>query len=155
MVESQLLEAAANVVLQSISVWEDLHLYAMTYSIEYNAFWGLLDENLKSTVCRYRNQNREERRVPYTMSFVGYYKRILLHENYTRIRDLHWKKQLKIIAADSNFRSMMTQLTHELRSGHNREYRYLERSTAIAEGNLRISTHVVCNNATALYYYVS
>ena len=108
-------EVVANLVLQSISVWEDLHLYALTYSAEYNNFWELLDESLKETVCRYRRQYREERLVPFSMSLINYYKGLLTKENFERIRGLHWRKQLKIIMADNKFRIVMTRLNLSLR----------------------------------------
>lgn len=154
MQENQMSEAVVNLVLQSISVWEDLHLYAMTYSTEYNAFWGLLDDNMKVTVSRHRNKNREERRLPFTMSYARYYKGILSHESCVKIRDQHWKKQLKIIIADNGFRTMMANLNLELKCGYKSEYRQIENRTAAAEGSLRISTHAVCTNAAALYNYV-
>ena len=94
MPENKLLEDVASLVLQSISVWEDMHLYAMTYSCEYNAFWVLLDENLKARVCRYQRQNREERLPPFTMIYAKYYKDVLAQETFDGIIGQHWKKQL-------------------------------------------------------------
>ena len=140
MPENQLYEVVANLVLQSISIWEDMHLYAMTYSVEYNTFWDQLDENLKDIVCRYRRQNREQRFVPYSMSLIGYYKGLLTKESFDRIRGLHWKKQLKIIMADNKFRIVMTRLNLELKGDRQSEYRYLSRRVAEPDGNLRISS---------------
>lgn len=154
MPEEQLYEVVANLVLQSISVWEDMHLYAMTYSMEYNTFWGLLDENLKDTVCRYRRQYREERLVPFSMSLIGYYKGLLTKESLDRIRGLHWKKQLKIIMADSKFRVVLTRLNLELKGSHRSEYRYLVRRDISTEGNLRISAQIGCTNPVVLYNHV-
>lgn len=151
MQENQVFETVADLVLQSVSVWEDLHLYAMTYSSEYNTFWELLDEDLKSTVCRYRNRNRKERRVPFTMSYIGYFKGLLSHETYARIKEQHWKKQLKSILADRNFRAVITNLNLELKHGYKSVLTQIENRTAAAEGNLRVSTHVVCANAAVLY----
>jgi hypothetical protein len=154
MPESQLFDAVANLVLQSISVWEDLHLYAMTYSGEYNAFWGLLDENLRSAVCRRRDKNRDERRVPFSMNHIAYYRNILVPESFERIRDLQWRKQLKTILADERFRMAMTNLNQELRSRSRREIRFLKQNAPAAVGGLRITPQVACINAAALYNYV-
>jgi hypothetical protein len=153
MPEEQLYEVVANLVLQSISVWEDMHLYALTYCVEYNAFWELLDANLKDTVCRYRRQNREERLVPFSMSLIGYYKGLLTKESFDRIRGLHWKKQLKIIMADGKFRIVMTRLNLELKGGHKGQYRYLARRAAEQDGNLRVSAHSR-TDSLVLYNYV-
>ncbi len=150
MPEEQLYEVVANLVLQSVSVWEDMHLYAMTYSVEYNTFWELLDANLKETVCRYRRQNREERLVPFSMGLIAYYKGLLTKENFERIRGLHWRKQLKIIMADSKFRIVMARLNIELKGGRN-EYRYLKRGNSVSEGNIRVSHGNSRPDAVALY----
>jgi hypothetical protein len=155
MSDSKLFEAVANLILQSISVWEDMHLYALTYSTEYNTFWELLDEDLKSTVCKHRKQNREERLVPFSMSLGGYYKGILTQESFERFRAQHWKKQLKIIMADSKFRVVMSNLNTELKRERKNEYRYLERHTGVYEGSMQVSTRVVCTNAGILYNNVS
>ncbi len=154
MPEDQLYEVVANLVLQSISVWEDMHLYAMTYCVEYNSFWEQLDANLKDTVCRYRRQNREQRLVPFSMGLVAYYKGLLTKENFDRIRGLHWKKQLKIILSDSKFRIVMARLNVELKGRHKGEYRYLaHKAAAVADGTLRISAHS-CTDALVLHTYV-
>ncbi|NLA85891.1 MAG: hypothetical protein GX847_01135 [Clostridiales bacterium] len=150
MPEEQLYEVVANLVLQSVSVWEDMHLYAMTYSMEYNSFWELLDENLKETVCRYRRQNREERLVPFSIGLIIYYKGLLTKENFERIKGLHWRKQLKIIMADSKFRIVMTRLNLELKGSGN-EYRYLKRGNPVSEGNIRVSHSNSRPDAVALY----
>ena len=154
MPEKQLFEVIANLVLHSISVWEDMHLYAMTYSAEYNAFWGLLDENLKTKVCRYQRQMREERLPPFTMSHAKYYKSILAQENFERIIGQHWKKQLRTILKDNNFHIVMINLNLELKDNHRYEFKYSEKRPAVTEGNLRISTHVGCTNAGALYNHI-
>lgn len=151
MQEYQLFEAVANLVLQSVSVWEDLHLYAMTYSEEYNAFWRLLDERQKSSVCSRRRQNREERILPFSMCHLNYYRNILTLDNYERVKNLHWKKQLKCILGDTRFRTVLTSLNLELRTGHMNGFRYIEHRAAASQGNIRISTQVVCTNATVLY----
>jgi len=153
MPEEQLYEVVANLVLQSISVWEDMHLYALTYSVEYHSFWEQLDESLKETVCRYRRQYREERLVPFSMCLIGYYKGLLTKESFERIRGLHWKKQLKIIMADNKFRVVMTRLNLELKGGRKSEYRYLARRTAEQDGNLRVSAHSR-TDAFILFNYV-
>lgn len=153
MPEEQLYEVVANLVLQSISVWEDMHLYALTYSAEYNNFWELLDENLKETVCRYRRQYREERLVPFSMSLIGYYKGLLTKENFERIRGLHWRKQLKIIMADNKFRIVMTRLNLELKGGRKRGYRYLANRAGGQDGNLRVSARSR-TDAFVLFNYV-
>lgn len=153
MPEEQLYEVVANLVLQSISVWEDMHLYAMTYSIEYSSFWEQLDEDLKATVCRHRRQNREERLIPFSMNLIAYYKGLLTKESFDRIKGLHWKKQLKIIIADSKFRIVMTRLNYKLKGGRKSGYRYLARRTAENDSNLRISAHSR-TDAFILYNYV-
>jgi hypothetical protein len=129
-----LFEAVANLVLKSISVWEDMHLYALTYSIEYYTFWELLDEKLKSAVCRYRKRTREERLVPFTMSMTVHYRHLLTQENFTRFKDQHWKKQLKTILTDQKFRAVMTKLNLRLESSHKSEYSYYEHHIAVNEG---------------------
>jgi hypothetical protein len=153
-VEDQLYEVVANLVLQSISVWEDMHLYAMTYCMEYNDFWQMLDENLKDTVCRYRRQYREERLVPFSMSLIGYYKGLLTKESFDRIRGLHWKKQLKIIMSDHKFRIVMARLNLELKGKQRGEFRYLVRKTAVTDGNMRISARIGCTDPVLLYNHV-
>lgn len=153
-VEDQLYEVVANLVLQSVSVWEDMHLYAMTYCMEYNTFWELLDENLKNTVCRYRRQYREERLVPFSISHIDYYKSLLTKEGFDRIRGLHWKKQIKIIMSDNKFRIVMARLNLELKGRHRGEYRYLARKTAVVDGNLRISARIGCTDPVLLYNHV-
>lgn len=155
MQENQVFEAVADLVLQSVSVWEDMHLYAMTYSTEYNVFWGLLDENLKTTVCMYRNQNREERRVPFTICYIGYFKGLLSHDTFSRIKEQHWKKQLKSILVDRTFRTVMTNLNLQLKHGRKTVFTQIGNHTAATEGSLRVSTHVVCANAAVLYNNVS
>jgi hypothetical protein len=124
MPEKRQYEAVANLVLRSISVWEDMHLYAMSYSIEYNTFWRLLDDQLKSAVSRYSRRNRLERIVPFTMRLARYYSSLLTPENYGRILDQHWKKQLKIILTDDKFRDMMAELNAAIGSRHQGEHRY-------------------------------
>lgn len=141
MPEEQLYEVVANLVLQSVSVWEDMHLYAMTYSMEYSTFWNLLDDSLKDTVCRYRRQYREERLVPFSMSLVSYYKGLLTKESFDRIRGLHWKKQLKIIMGDTKFRMAITRLNAEMKCSHHNEYRYLVNRNPVSNGALRISAN--------------
>lgn len=151
MPENKLFEAVANLVLQSVSVWEDLHLYALAYSIEYNAFWGLLDDDLKSTVCAYRKRNREERLPPFTMNLCGYYRGIINQENYNKIVDQHWKKQLRIIINDNKFRIVMSKLNLELKSRQKRELRYLQHPATERNENIRISTRINRANAGAVY----
>ena len=142
MTENKLFEAVADLVLQSISVWEDMHLYAMTYSEEYNAFWGLLDENLKTAVCRCRKQNREERLVPFTMSRFKYYKVLLKKESFEGIGGQYWKKQIKLIMADSKFRAVMSRLNLELMSRHKGAFRNLEHRSDAAAGSRQFATRV-------------
>lgn len=154
MPESQLFDAVANLLIQSISVWEDLHLYAMTYSGEYNAFWGLLNDKVKDSVCRRREKNREERRLPFSIDLFVYYKNILERETFEKNRDLHWKRQLKSILADGKFRVAMRNLNEELRSRVRREIRFFRQNAAAAGGSLRITPHVIRVNAAALYNYV-
>jgi hypothetical protein len=134
MSENTLFEAVANIILQSISVWEDMHLYALTYSIEYHTFWELLDERLKSSVCRVRKRNREERLVPFTMSMPAHYRHLLTQDNFARIKDQHWKKQLKTITTDPKFRAVMTKLNFKLESRHRGAYSYYEHHVAVSEG---------------------
>ncbi len=154
MPESQLFDAVANLVLQSISIWEDLHLYAMTYSGEYKDFWGLLDDKMRDLVCRRRERNRKERRLPFSMDLFVYYKNILERENYEKNRDLHWKRQLKSILADGKFHVAMKNLNDELRSRVRREIRLFRQNAAAARGSLHVTPHVICVNAAALYNYV-
>ncbi len=130
MQENKLYEAVANLVLQSISVWEDMHQYALTYSSEYYAFWGQLDDKLKSAVSRYNKRNREERLAPFTMSHAGYYKVILTQDSFGRMRDQYWKKQLRVIIDDSKFRQVMTALTLHLKNEYENKYRHLEHRAA-------------------------
>jgi hypothetical protein len=136
MPDNNLFEAVANLILQSISVWEDMHLYANSYSVEYYEFWGLLDDSLKCNISKRRGRNREERLVPFTMSFTGYYINILTRESYARISEQHWKKQLKTILTDEKFRVVMTELNHKLRENHQEDYRYYERRAAVNAGSL-------------------
>jgi hypothetical protein len=140
--ENELLEAVANLLLQSISVWEDMHQYAMTYSMEYNAFWGLLDENLKSSVCRYRKQNREESLVPFTMSLFGYYKVIVTKESLEGFGGQYWRKQLKFILTDKKFRAVMTKLNLELPGNHRSDVSKLAHHTAIYTNNQQFATRI-------------
>lgn len=138
MTENKQFEALANLVLQSISVWEDMHMYAISYSAEYNAFWGLLDEDLKSAVYTCRRQNREERLVPFTMTCITYYKGLLKPESFDRIRGQYWKKQLKTILNDSSFRSVMANLVCTIKS----EYKYCEHHTAVNKSTQLAHTRV-------------
>lgn len=140
MTENKLLEAITNLLLQSISVWEDMHLYAITYSSEYSAFYGLLDEDLKSSVCRYRKQNREERMVPFTMSLFSYYKALLTKESFEGVGGQYWKKQIKLILSDAKFRAIMTRLNDELQGRHTNRKR--EHHTAANTGNQIFATRV-------------
>lgn len=131
-------EAVANLVLQSISVWEDMHLYALSYSAEYNTFWGLLDDNQKAAVCAVRKRNRLERFLPFSMGLTGYYRNIVTRESFQRINDIHWKKQLKIILTDKKFQAVMSRLNQLLQESRVREYRYLQRSAAVSGSNVAV-----------------
>lgn len=142
MTEIKLLEAITNLLLQSISVWEDMHLYAISYSSEYNAFYGLLDEDLKSSVCRYRKQNREERRVPFTMSFFSYYKALLTKESFEGIDGQYWKKQIKFILSDAKFRAVMTRLNNELQGRHKNRNINIDHRTTASTGGQMFATRV-------------
>jgi hypothetical protein len=133
MPENKLLEAVASLVLQSVSVWEDLHMYGVAYSSEYNTFWGLLDENLKASVCRRREQNRKERLVPFTMDLAGYYKNILTRDSFERIGGVHWKKQLKIILTDRKFRVIMNKLNLMLEESRRSRYHYRRHTTTAVD----------------------
>jgi hypothetical protein len=142
MPDNQLFEAVANLILQSISVWEDMHMYAVAYSAEYNAFWELLDDNLKSSVYRYRKQNREERLVPYSMSLVGYYKVLVTKDCFDRIGSQYWKKQLKSILSDQKFRALLTRLNFELEDGRKGRRRNLDYQTAANPNSPVFATRV-------------
>ncbi len=142
MTENKLFEAIADLVLQSISVWEDMHLYAIAYSEEYSVFYELLDDNLKASVNRYRKQNRKERLVPYSMSLIVYYKVLVAKECYDRIGSQYWKKQLKSILSDNKFRSILSRLNMELDGGHKSGRRYLDYSTAANSGSHMFATRV-------------
>jgi hypothetical protein len=138
MSESKLYEAVANLVLQSISVWEELHLYALSYSAEYNTFWGLLDDNLKAAVCSVRKRNRLERLLPFSMGLIGYYRNIVTRDSFQRIHDVHWKKQLKTILTDKKFQAVMSRLNYLLQENRRREYRSLRCSAAVSGGNVAV-----------------
>lgn len=142
MTENRLLEAVANLVLQSISVWEDMHMYALAYSAEYNVFWDLLDENLKASVCRYRRQNREERLVPYSMTLTAYYKALVTTETYDKLGTQYWKKQLKTILSDQKFRILMTRLNLEINGRRKDGGRNLDYLTSANSGSHVFATHV-------------
>lgn len=134
MTENKAFEAVASLILRSISVWEDMHLYALTYSTEYHTFWGLLDINLKAEVHRYSKQNRQERRLPFSMSLADSYRYLLTPDSYARIRDQYWKKQLKAILTDQKFRMVMESLNERLDIKHPQQSRTIDR-------------HVAANNA--------
>lgn len=140
--ENKLFEAIVNLVLQSISVWEDVHLYALTYSTEYSTFWGLLDDSMKTTACRYRTQNRQERRVPFTMSLFVYYKAIMTKESFEGITGQYWKKQIKLILADKKFRTVMAGLNLEIQDRYKSDYRNHEHRTDVETGSQRFVTRV-------------
>lgn len=140
--ENELLEAVGNLLLKSISGWEDRHLYAMTYSAEYKTFWGLLDENLKAAVSRCRTQNREDRVFPYSMSLLEYFKVIMTTESYEKLGGLYWKRQLKFILADRKFRAVTAKLNLELRGSHRNDYRKLEHQTPTYTGTQQFATRI-------------
>jgi hypothetical protein len=129
--EIQLLETIANLVLQSITIWEDVHQSALSLSSEYNAFWELLDDRVRANAARCQRGNREARIIPFSISHIKYYEYIMTKDGFARVRGLHWKEQLKIILADANFRSVLSNLNLELKSAHTPDYGYVSGRAAI------------------------
>ncbi|SHH78392.1 hypothetical protein SAMN02745823_01011 [Sporobacter termitidis DSM 10068] len=127
----QLLETIANLVLQSITVWEDVHSYALTVSSEYNAFWELLDDRVRDNALKYQKKNRDARIIPFSLSHIKYYEYLLTRDSFGKVRGLHWREQLRIILSDAKFRSVMTSLALEFRSVQKPRYDYVSGRAAI------------------------
>lgn len=130
--ECQLLETIADLVLQSVTVWEDVHSYALTVSSEYNAFWELLDDRVRETALKYQKRNRDARIIPFSLNHIKYYECLMTRDNFRKIRGLHWRDQLRIILSDAKFRSVMTSLTYEFRVAHEPRYAYVSGRAAIS-----------------------
>jgi hypothetical protein len=133
MQDNRLLEAVANLVLESISVREDAHLYARTLSSEYNAFWELLDESFRSAARRRQQQNMQARLNPFSLGYFQYYEKVLTKEGYHRARGLPWKEQLKIILGDRKFRILLSAVLEELKLSRRRDY--ARQDTRVAASN--------------------
>jgi hypothetical protein len=130
--KGQLLETITDLVLQSITVWEEVHLNALSLSTEYSAFWDLLDGRIRETALKYQKRNREARLSPFSISHIKYYELLMTRENYVKIRGLHWKEQLKLILSDARFRSVLAELTAEFRSVRERDYGYVSGCAAVS-----------------------
>jgi hypothetical protein len=122
MEEYELLETAANLVLQTVTVWEDLHELARNLSSEYTEFWGLLDGSLRSTALQFQKQNRKSHNIPFSLDDLRCYEIFMTKEGFARIEGLHRKDQLKIILADRRFRYTMATLNGEIRAVREDEY---------------------------------
>ncbi len=131
MKECQLLESIANLILQSITIWEDVHRNALTISSEYNTFWELLDDTVRMNALTYQRQNKEARLAPFSISHLKHYELLMTKESFNRSNGLHWKEQLKIILADNKFRGVLTNLIIELRSVRETGYGYVADRAAI------------------------
>lgn len=154
MADSKLIETVASLILQSVSVWEDMHLYAMTFSTEYISFWDCLDDTLRLAVTKTRNKNRIERIVPFSIDHLSSYKMLLTPENYQKLTNQHWKRQLKIMLSDLRFRTVLMNITLELQHAHKPTPRPAAQRQTVTDGVLRITTGVICANAATIYNHV-
>lgn len=138
MEEYELLETAANLVLQSIMVWEDLHELARSLSSEYTEFWGLLDGGLRSTALQFQRQNRKGHNIPFTLEDIRCYELFMTKDGFGRIEGLHRKEQLKIILSDRKFRATLSALNGEIRSVREADYEYMRSRSADHSRSLNV-----------------
>jgi hypothetical protein len=124
MEEYELLEKVANLVLQSVMVWEDLHELARSLSSEYTELWALLDGSLRSSALKIQKQNRTARHIPFSLDDLRCYEVFLTKDGFSRAEGLHRKEQLKIILADRKFRVTLSALNDEIRAVRGLDYDY-------------------------------